>query len=243
MFENILLASLLILLVIFSYCMIVFKPKKYHIYLIILLMIELTILLVRFLISGHIPFANIYESLIFFSFIYLLKLLLLQNLDSKSIGFLSIPSLVIVFIALLFPAEGKVVSPLMPALRSIWLFIHVPSIFIGYVSVFFLAVLTILRSINNSKFKTLWNNELKSSIFFLTLGIITGAYWGDQSWGRFWSWDPKESWAAITWFILVVVMHVKNRKIQNLLIFVALFALLFTYFGVTYLLPGLHSYG
>jgi len=82
---------------------------------------------------------------------------------------------------------------------------------------------------------------------FLSAGIITGAVWANSAWGRYWGWDPKETWSLITWFIYATLLHAKlmrgwhGRRIA-LLSILGFFAVLFTYFGVN-LLPGLHSYG
>jgi len=82
---------------------------------------------------------------------------------------------------------------------------------------------------------------------FLSAGIITGAVWANSAWGRYWGWDPKETWSLITWFIYATLLHAKmmrgwhGRRIAFLSI-LGFFAVLFTYFGVN-LLPGLHSYG
>jgi cytochrome c-type biogenesis protein CcsB len=82
---------------------------------------------------------------------------------------------------------------------------------------------------------------------FLSAGIITGAVWAHSAWGRYWGWDPKETWSLITWFIYATLLHAKlmrgwhGRRIAFLSI-LGFFAVLFTYFGVN-LLPGLHSYG
>ena len=82
---------------------------------------------------------------------------------------------------------------------------------------------------------------------FLSAGIITGAVWANSAWGRYWGWDPKETWSLITWFVYATLLHARmmrgwrGRKIAYLSIF-GFAAVLFTYFGVNYL-PGLHSYG
>jgi len=83
---------------------------------------------------------------------------------------------------------------------------------------------------------------------FLTVGIITGAVWANSAWGTYWSWDPKETWSLITWFIYAILLHARlmrgwsGRRIAYISI-AGFMAVLFTYFGVNYLLSGLHSYG
>jgi cytochrome c-type biogenesis protein CcsB len=81
---------------------------------------------------------------------------------------------------------------------------------------------------------------------FLTLGIITGAVWANSAWGTYWSWDPKETWSLITWFIYAILLHLRlmrgwNGKRIAIVSIIGFMAVLFTYFGVN-LLPGLHSY-
>jgi cytochrome c-type biogenesis protein CcsB len=82
---------------------------------------------------------------------------------------------------------------------------------------------------------------------FLSVGIISGAVWANSAWGRYWGWDPKETWSLITWFIYATLLHAKlmrgwhGRRIAYLSV-IGFAAVLFTYFGVN-LLPGLHSYG
>lgn len=93
----------------------------------------------------------------------------------------------------------------------------------------------IIKSINSGP-------DIKQALFFITAGIITGGFWADQCWGVFWHWDPKEIWALITWFFLLSYFYLKSEKIQQVVIILAFLAMLFTYFGITFLLPGLHSY-
>jgi cytochrome c-type biogenesis protein CcsB len=83
---------------------------------------------------------------------------------------------------------------------------------------------------------------------FLTLGIISGAVWANSAWGTYWSWDPKETWSLITWFIYAIYLHIRFRKGWRgkkaaWVSVIGFVAMLFTYFGVNYLLSGLHSYG
>lgn len=91
------------------------------------------------------------------------------------------------------------------------------------------------------------NYNWSCSDFFLCAGIITGAVWANSAWGRYWDWDPKETWSLITWFVYATLLHARmmrgwrGRKIIYLSIS-GFVAVLFTYFGVNYL-PGLHSYG
>jgi len=124
-------------------------------------------------------------------------------------------------------------SPLVPILRSPYLFIHVGTIMLSYI----LLVVSILR-----------REVLRPAVFLLATGIFLGAVWANVSWGTYWSWDPKESWALITLLVYSVPLHSKslpwfnsmrNYRIYSLLAFACL---LMTYFGVNFLLGGMHSY-
>ena len=124
-------------------------------------------------------------------------------------------------------------SPLVPILRSPFLFVHVGTIMLSYI----LLVVSILR-----------REILRPAVFLLATGIFLGAVWANVSWGTYWSWDPKESWALITLLIYSIPLHnkslpwfnnIRNYRIYSLLAFACL---LMTYFGVNFLLGGLHSY-
>lgn len=142
----------------------------------------------------------------------------------------------------------KTIKPLMPALKSNWLIFHVLSSMIAY-SFFAIAgiyglIFFILKNIQ--KFEEYIHKITKVGFVFLTIGIITGAIWAESAWGRYWSWDPKETWSLITWFFYAVILHLKRKgiaeKIFALLLFSGFLFVIFTYFGVNYLLGGLHSY-
>ena len=124
-------------------------------------------------------------------------------------------------------------SPLVPILRSPYLFVHVGTIMLSYI----LLVVSIVR-----------REALRPAVFLLATGILLGAVWANVSWGTYWSWDPKESWALITLLVYSIPLHnkslpwfnsIRNYRIYSLL---ALACLLMTYFGVNFLLGGMHSY-
>ena len=124
-------------------------------------------------------------------------------------------------------------SPLVPILRSPFLVVHVGTIMLSYI---LLVVSIIKRSV------------LRPAVFLLTTGIFLGALWANVSWGTYWSWDPKESWALITLLVYSVPLHSKSlpwlNSIRNYRIYsvLAFACLLMTYFGVNFLLGGMHSY-
>ena len=99
----------------------------------------------------------------------------------------------------------------------------------------------------NSVLDELTHQMIMFGFLFLSIGIITGAVWANSAWGRYWGWDPKETWSLITWFIYATLLHARlmrgwEGKRIALLSIVGFIAVMFTYFGVNYL-PGLHSYG
>jgi cytochrome c-type biogenesis protein CcsB len=165
--------------------------------------------------------------------------------------------------ASLSPTISDRIAPLLPALKSNWLIAHVIACFIGYAAfalAFGISLMCLLKERDTegghgfialfpeSKILNELNNQMiMFGFLFLSVGIITGAVWANSAWGRYWGWDPKETWSLITWFIYAAVLHARMmrgwgaNRIAYLSI-VGFLAVLFTYFGVNYL-PGLHSYG
>ena len=220
------------------------------------------------------PFVGMYESLVFFSWAIGLVYLVMKNRDRHHFSifnaakdaadfkkngvcpyFLGIPvTLFIILILGLASFMDKSIKPLMPALKSNWLIIHVTSFFIGYaaVAVSFAASLGYLfqKSANSSTASNLDTLSFRLVVFsfpFLTLGLTTGSVWAKVAWGSYWSWDPKETWALITWCIYAVYLH--QRLLKNwqgkkaaYLNIIGFLCVLFTFFGVNYLLKGMHSY-
>lgn len=149
------------------------------------------------------------------------------------------------------------IQPLIPALQSNWLISHVISSFLAY-ACFTIAFGTSILYLLKIKMKmsmlpdALFLDEVTYkmvSIGFvlLTLGIITGAAWADRAWGRYWGWDPKETWSLITWLIYGAFLHThlargwRGVKL-SLVSIIGFIAVIFTYLGVNYVLSGLHSY-
>ncbi|HPD16133.1 MAG TPA: cytochrome c biogenesis protein CcsA [Planctomycetota bacterium] len=150
--------------------------------------------------------------------------------------------------------------PLMPALQSNWLIFHVLTCMISY-GAFFAAFLMALlwlafwrRRESGKVVDALSYHTMAFGFLLLTVGIISGSVWARQAWGRYWGWDPKETWSLITWFVYGIYLHYRllggsrGPRQERLPMLNALFAVLgfavtlFTYFGVSYLLPSLHSY-
>lgn len=217
---------------------------------------------------GHAPLTNMYESLLFFAWCTAIFYVLLElKFKLPVIGAFAMP---IPVIALAYTSLDKTlskeISPLIPALQSNWLIAHVVTCFIGYGAFAVAAGLGLMYLLKHYFFKnsdgatdsgvlpdlrTLDDLIHKTIVFgfiWLTAGIITGAVWANEAWGTYWSWDPKETWSIITWFVYALTLHARFTRGWSgvriawlaLLGFVSVF---FTYFGVNYWLSGLHSYG
>jgi len=208
---------------------------------------------------GHAPLSNLYESLVFFAWCIILLHLFLEWRYKKHIfGVIgTILAVGALAYASLKPSE---IQPLIPALKSNWLIAHVFTCFIGYASfaiAFGISLLYLLRRVggpavlerlpSDSLMDELTHQLVMFGFLFLSAGIISGAVWANSAWGRYWGWDPKETWSLITWFVYATLLHARfmrgwrGNRIAILSI-VGFLAVLFTYFGVNYL-PGLHSYG
>ena len=215
---------------------------------------------------GHAPLTNMYESVVFFSWTIILCYLLMEwKFRTRTIGAFALP---FAFLAMAYASFGPInrgISPLVPALQSNWLLAHVITCFVGYAAFAIAAALGIMyffsARLRKNKPSTLTDSlptpaildDLihKSMIFgfiWLSAGIITGAVWANSAWGTYWSWDPKETWSLITWFVYAFTLHIRyTRGIQGKTIawlsLLGFLSVIFTYYGVNFLLSGLHSYG
>jgi len=214
---------------------------------------------------GHAPLSNLYESLVFYSAVIAIVYLVIEwRYAMPTIGAFVMP---LAFLALAYaslsPNVNDRIQPLLPALKSNWLIAHVITCFIGYAAfavAFGLSLMYVLKANHTGDSQSLIGrfpdirvlDELNHQMImfgflFLTVGIITGSVWANSAWGRYWGWDPKETWSLITWFIYATLLHARfmrgwqGKRIAYLSM-TGFAAVLFTYFGVN-LLPGLHSYG
>ena len=214
---------------------------------------------------GHAPLSNLYESLIFFSAtLAVVYLLIEKKYHNRIIGAFATPfPFLAMAYASLSPNVSDRIQPLLPALKSNWLIAHVVTCFIGYAAfavAFGLSIMYLIKEKDADRksrlldrfpgigvLDELGHRMVLFGFLFLTVGIITGAVWANSAWGRYWGWDPKETWSLITWFIYATLLHARltrgwhGRRIAFLSV-AGFAAVLFTYFGVN-LLPGLHSYG
>jgi len=219
---------------------------------------------IRWYISGHEPWSNGYEAVQFISWIGVLSGLLMYR---NSNAFIPAAGCLIAVILMGFAHGGSQmnpqITPLVPVLKSYWLMIHVAIITSSYgffgLSALLGTVVLMLYIIDNKKINakvkasitelTIVNEmSLTVGIFLLTVGTFLGGIWANESWGRYWSWDPKETWAFISVIFYAFVLHVrliprlKSKYLFNLLSLLCFSTVIMTYFGVNYYLTGLHSY-
>lgn len=203
---------------------------------------------------GHAPLSNFYESLVFFSWSVCLLYLIYARKETKGLmGVFVMPAAFLLMAYASFsPSVDSRIQPLIPALKSNWLIIHVVTCFLGYAAFFLassLGVMTLVKKDSGERHSSLADmleKTLKAGFILFSFGIVTGSVWAHFAWGRYWGWDPKETWALITWFIYAAAIHVRvrdgsvSRRVAVMMV-IGLLSVLFTYFGVNYL-PGLHSY-
>lgn len=212
---------------------------------------------------GHIPISNLYEVFILFCLITaLLYLHYEQKLNTKQLGgfvLLVINAAVGFILWYTFDRQAHNIQPLVPALQSYWMKIHVPANFVGYgafslaamvAAAYLLADKGILASRLPSLdvLDDLMYKSIAVGFAFFTIATILGAMWAAEAWGGYWSWDPKETWALIVWLNYAAWLHLRMVKGLRgpLLAWWSLIGLLITTFaflGVNMFLSGLHSYG
>lgn len=228
-------------------------------------LIQIAAITVRIIISGRAPITNMYETVIFSGFGALVISLVLYSFKKENIYLLA--GLAYNFLTLLMSIFANnmlspAISPLVPVLRdNFWLSTHVTTVILSYAALsvsWMLANLVILQKTFQFKLfdhyqeKTmvpLIYNAVKIGVVMLSAGVILGGVWADYSWGRFWGWDPKETWSLIVLLIYMAILHGKYTSWITPERFVPLIALAFlsvmmAWFGVNYILAsGLHSYG
>lgn len=215
------------------------------------LIFNFLILTIRTVMGGRLPLTNGYEFVLAFAFLTVLMYLLYEfrTKNSQAGGMVMlINTLLFSSIIILMPNQINYIGPLMPALKSPWLISHVITAIIAY-SAFALATgLALIHLLHHT-------TEDDSNIYkivlagfaTLSLSIVLGAIWAEQAWSSYWTWDPKETWALVTWIIYAVYLHLHRQKTwrgkkAHILVIAGFILVLFTFFGVNYLLVGLHSY-
>jgi cytochrome c-type biogenesis protein CcsB len=254
------------------------------------------ILCSRWIVAGYFPLSNLYESLLFLTWTLLTVYLYIETkTSSRLIGAILIPVTLLIsgFANLTLSPEMQKSSPLVPALQSNWLMMHVSMMLLSYgtlivgslLCILFLVIsgyqdvnlkvkdnsslplynvmldyyevkrlssppevsefgkLKLLQSLDN------WSYRIIGLGFpFLTIGIISGGVWANEAWGSYWSWDPKETWALITWLVFATYLHARitkgwEGKKTAILGGLGFFVIWICYLGVNFLGKGLHSYG
>nr|YP_010020209.1 cytochrome c biogenesis protein [Amana baohuaensis]WAB66620.1 cytochrome c biogenesis protein [Amana sp. 12 QZ-2022]WAB68133.1 cytochrome c biogenesis protein [Amana kuocangshanica]QOJ51679.1 cytochrome c biogenesis protein [Amana baohuaensis]UEK22186.1 cytochrome c biogenesis protein [Amana baohuaensis]WAB67293.1 cytochrome c biogenesis protein [Amana baohuaensis] len=260
------------------------------------------LLVIRWIYSGHFPFSNLYESLIFLSWSFSLIHMIPKIRNHKNdLSVITAPSAIFTqgFATSGLSTEMHQSTILVPALQSQWLMMHVSMMLLSYAallcgSLLSIALLVITFRKNIDLFFTRKNLLIKSffvgeveylndkrSVFkntsfisfrnyykyqltqrldywsyrvislgftFLTIGILSGAVWANEAWGSYWNWDPKETWAFITWIIFAIYSHTRtNQNLQDihsaLAASIGFLIIWICYFGINLLGIGLHSYG
>jgi len=254
------------------------------------------ILCSRWIVAGYFPLSNLYESLLFLTWTLLTVYLYIETkTSSRLIGAILIPVTLLTsgFANLTLSPEMQKSSPLVPALQSNWLMMHVSMMLLSYGTLIMGSLLCILflvisryqdvdlKGKDNSslplynvmleyyetnvispspevsefgKLKLLqsldnWSYRIIGLGFpFLTIGIISGGVWANEAWGSYWSWDPKETWALITWLVFASYLHARitkgwEGKKTAILGGLGFFVIWICYLGVNFLGKGLHSYG
>ncbi|MBN2870088.1 MAG: cytochrome c biogenesis protein CcsA, partial [Campylobacterales bacterium] len=219
-------------------------------------------LAIRWYISGHAPWSNGYESMIYIGWATVLAGFIFSRRSVMTMAATSILTGLILFVAHLNWMDPQVTN-LVPVLQSYWLSIHVSMItasygFLGLGALLGMItlILFVLKRGENVERLNLAIKELNAinemsliiGLVLLTVGNFLGGVWANESWGRYWGWDPKETWALVTILVYAVVIHLRMIKgaysdyIFSVVSLLAFTSVLMTYFGVNYYLAGLHSY-
>lgn len=220
-------------------------------------------LILRWYASGHAPWSNGYESMVYVAWATVLAGLVFGRKYPMAIGTAAFMAGITLFVAHLNWMNPEMTN-LVPVLKSYWLLVHVAIITASYgfigLSAFLGLLVMILYAIYTEKSKEqvrrLINqlttiNELSVTLglYMLTIGTFLGGIWANESWGRYWGWDPKETWALVSVVIYAFVAHMRlipslrGFYNYNFATVIGFAVILMTYFGVNYYLNGLHSYG
>ena len=219
-------------------------------------------LIMRWYIAGHAPWSNGYESMIYIGWASVLAGFIFSSRSVMTMAATAIMTGLILFVAHLNWMDTQVTN-LVPVLQSYWLTIHVAMITASYgflglgallgmitLIIFFLKKPENSARLNNAikELNAISEMSLLIGLVLLTIGNFLGGVWANESWGRYWGWDPKETWALVTILVYAVVLHLRFIKgayteyIYSVVSLLAFTSVLMTYFGVNYYLAGMHSY-
>lgn len=230
--------------------------------LIILFLMHIGGLAMRWYISGHAPWSNGYESMLYIAFVTILAGFVFSKSSKMTIAATAVLSSLILMVAHLNFMDPEI-TPLVPVLKSYWLMIHV-AVITGSYGFLGLGALLGLMNLFLMIFRTTKNNDrigktlkeltyineltLTVGLFMAAIGTFLGGIWANESWGRYWGWDPKETWALVIVLFYAMLLHLRfipkanGKYLFNVLALFGFSTVIMTYFGVNYYLSGLHSY-
>lgn len=216
----------------------------------------------RWYISGHAPWSDGYESMIYIAWVTMLAGIIFARKSNMTLAATTILASIILMVAHLSWMNPEITN-LVPVLKSYWLTIHVSiitasygflalSMLLGFINL----ILMILRKQNNldkmndniEELSAIGERAMTAGLYMLTVGTFLGGVWANESWGRYWGWDPKETWALVSVLVYSFIAHMRmipglrGRFSFNFASVVGFFSILMTYFGVNFYLSGLHSY-
>ena len=216
----------------------------------------------RWVISGHAPWSNGYESMIYISWATMLSGIIFSRKSKMTLAATTLVTSLFLMVAHLNWLDPEITN-IVPVLNSYWLMIHVSIITASYGFLALGAVLGLFslwliiftssetkkKLLNTIKELTLINEKsITIGLFMLTIGTFLGGVWANESWGRYWGWDPKETWALVSILVYAFILHMRlipalsGIYIFNLATLIGISSIIMTYFGVNYYLSGLHSY-
>ena len=219
-------------------------------------------LAMRWYISGHAPWSDGYESMIYIAWVTVLAGLTFARKSNMTLAATTILASVILMVAHLSWMNPEITN-LVPVLKSYWLTIHVSvitasygflalSMLLGFINM----ILMIFRKSSNLKkmntnideISAISERSMTVGLYMLTIGTFLGGVWANESWGRYWGWDPKETWALVSVLFYAFILHMRfipglrGKFSFSFASVIGYFSILMTYFGVNYYLAGLHSY-
>lgn len=214
----------------------------------------------RWYISGRAPWTSSYETMVYVGWCILVAGFIFMRRSKITFAISSMLGGIILMISLLNFLDPEI-TPLVPVLKSYWLMFHVAIITASYGFFFMSAILGIVSlKIMVFDTKKKYTNRIEElniinemsiiiGLLFLSVGVFIGAVWANESWGRYWGWDPKETWALISMIVYAFVIHARFIKLFRtpyayaVMSVLSIYVILMTFFGVNYYLSGMHSYG
>ena len=257
-----LILLILLLIQIFNNKILSFSIKLFQGFILIGFVFQTLGLASRWIISGHAPWSNGYESMIYIAWATMLSGIIFSRRSKMTLAATTIVTSLFLMVAHLNWLDPEITN-LVPVLNSYWLMIHVAIITASYgflalgavLGLFSLWLIIFSNKNNLSRLKntikelTLINEKtITIGLFMLAIGTFLGGVWANESWGRYWGWDPKETWALVSVLVYVFILHMRlipalsSFYIFNLASLIGISSIIMTYFGVNYYLSGLHSY-